>query len=340
MGKDIDGGKRTVTMEDVAVRAGVSKASASTVLHGSRGNTRVAEPTRQRILAAARDLNYSPNGVAQALRRRKMNVIGLYLGDWVINTHDMFLAEIVGGLQAGCHEHRKDLLLHGTFRGQSTDDIYAELINGKIDGLVMFVQGNDSLANRLADASVPVVAVADALPKLPSVVVDDHAGSRMIAEYLAGKGHRKVLYCRKAQITQTSVERRFQAFSETAVALGMTVIECPSSPSSNVSDVARDWLRRSPAERPTAVVGCTDWVAYAVMDFCRSIGLRVPDDVAVVGFDGITPPMMTPLRLTTIRAPWMEVARTAVGLVVEGVANRDPSQEIVLPVEFLQGDTA
>jgi len=330
--------KKSATMDDVALRAGVSKASASTVLHGSRGNTRVAQQTRERILAAARDLNYSPNGVAQALRRRKMNVVGLYLGDWVLNTHDLFLAEIVGGLQVGCHEHRKDLLIHGTFRGQSIDDIYSELINGKIDGLVMFVQGNDKLVGRLAEASVPVVAVADAVPNLPSVVVDDRAGSRMMAEYLAGKGHRKVLYCRGTQITQISIERRYQAFCETAAQFNMTVIEGRSHSWSEVSDVAKERLQQSSADRPTAVVGCTDWAAYAVIEYCRSIGLKVPDDIAVVGFDGITPPIM-PLRLTTIRAPWMEVARVAVGMVAQGASSKSASEETVLPVEFFQGET-
>ena len=90
-------------MADIADRVGVSKVTVSAVLSASAGNnTRVAPATRQRILDAAQELNYAPNGIARMFRRNSTDIIGLYLGDWLLNTHDLFLAEIVSGLQIGC----------------------------------------------------------------------------------------------------------------------------------------------------------------------------------------------------------------------------------------------
>ena len=79
-------------------------------------------------------MRYRPNAIARSLRSRRTNIIGLYSGYRYIDPRNPFMAPIIGGLQAGCAEHRKDLLLHTVFRGDSTDDIYAELADGRIEG--------------------------------------------------------------------------------------------------------------------------------------------------------------------------------------------------------------
>ena len=227
------------------------------VLSASAGNnTRVAPTTRQRILDAAQEMNYAPNGIAQMFRRNSTDIVGLYLGGWLLNTHDLFLAEIVSGLQIGCREHRKDLLIHGAFPDRSVDDIYRELTNRKIDGLVLFASEDDPLAARLASSSLPIVAVTDAVSALPSVVVDDRAGSRLLAEYLAGKGHRRILY-RRGLSEQTSANRRRDAFWDAAARLGMTVWEDEGRVQAFdfALSPAEDACLRQPSEaRPTAIV--------------------------------------------------------------------------------------
>ncbi|MDQ2800031.1 MAG: LacI family transcriptional regulator, partial [Armatimonadota bacterium] len=290
------------TMADIARRAGVSKVTVSAVLSASAGNhTRVAAATRQRILDAAQELNYAPNGIARMFRRRSTDIVGLYLGDWLLNTHDLFLAEIVSGLQIGCHENRKDLLIHGTFRGRSVDDIYLELISQKIDGLILFTQPDDPLAARLAASALPVVAITDAVPVLPSVVADDRAGSRLIAEYLAARGHRRVLY-RRGRSFQTSASRRYEAFQEAAGQFGMTVaqdFQRLENFAFVLSTQEQALLAQEPSRRPTAIVCSNDLLAYAAVEYCLDRNLRVPEDVAVAGFDGIMPQVRPAARLTT-----------------------------------------
>lgn len=330
------------TMADIAERVGVSKVTVSAVLSASAGNhTKVAEATRQRILDAARELNYAPNGLAKMFRRRRTDIVGLYLGDWLLNTHDLFLAEIVSGLQIGCHVNGKDLLIHGAFRHRSVDDIYLELINRKIDGLIMFTQENDPLAARLAASALPVVAITDAVPTLPSVVADDAGGSRLIAEFLAARGHRQVLY-RRGLALQTSAHRRHESFQDAAARLGLSVVEDSNRVQEFdfvLSAGEKALLGLSRPERPTAIVCSNDLLAYAAFDYCQEQGLKVPEDFAIVGFDGIVPQVRPAARLTTIRAPWSQVAQTALNLVVQGLAGEALPRETTLPVDLVIGDT-
>lgn len=327
------------TLADVAQRAGVNKVTASIALSGGRGNTRVSAATRQRIMAAARDLHYQPNALARSLRRRQTNIIGLYMGGF-IDTRNLFLSEIVSGLQIGCEQNRQDFLMHGTFRGGSTEDIYAELVNGKVDGLVLHAKTSDPLVHRLATSHLPIVAIVDPLPGVPSVTVDDVAGGRIQAEYLAGKGHRHVLYI-SCPFPLESTRRRYDAFYQAASERGIEVVardgrtddDIPASPAEEY------YLSLPVAQRPSAVVCWSDQSAYRLIEHVRKFGVRVPGDLAVMGFDGSTSDIPPAYRLTTIRAPWREVARTGVSLL--SLKEGEPlPEETLLPVEFVPGETA
>src|SRR5438105_6260011 len=159
----------------------------------------------------------------------KKEVDGIYFGYGYSDPRHPFIAEISAGLQEGCNQHCKDLLIHGTFRGTSVDEIYTELANGKVDGLVLYTPLNDPLVQKLAASPLAVIAIADPVPSLPSVGVDDVAGSRLLAQHLAGKGHRRVLY-RNCPAALLSAVRRFAAFQEAASACGMTLLESRSGP--------------------------------------------------------------------------------------------------------------
>jgi DNA-binding LacI/PurR family transcriptional regulator len=329
-------------MLDVARRAGVSGATASCVLHGTRSNMRVGANARQRVEMAARELNYTPNALARAFRRQRTNIIGLYLGDWLINTHHAFLAEVVSGLQLGCNEYRKDLLIHGTFRGVSVEDVYGEIINGKVDGLIMFAKDEDPLVKMLSESSLPVVAVADAAIGLPSVVADDTGGSVLLADYIASKGHRCVLY-KKPSTTQSSVLRREQAFYSEAAKHGILVLAAELTGASGYRGLT-PWdaeliTRASGSEaKPSVIVCSNDEIAFDVINSCAAYGLEVPGNLAVVGFDGIDT-MRLGNALTTIQAPWSDVAQTAVRMIMHSLDGGDVPRETVLPVTLLPGKT-
>jgi DNA-binding LacI/PurR family transcriptional regulator len=326
-------------MSDVAHLAGVHRVTASVVLNKAEARTRVSEATRQRILEAARQLGYQPNAMALALRRRRTDIIGFYCG-YNANAHDLFTAEVINGLQKGCAAHHKDLLLYGDFEGRSADEIYAAVVNGKIDGLVMIPSPIKPVTDRLVDSHLPIVAIADSLPTIVSVVVDDAAGSRLLAEHLTGKGHRRIMY-RKDLFSHTSAVRRLATFKEVATAHGAEVIESlPADPGYGLSAEEQAHLRAPAGVRPTAVVCWQDTNAFTLLDHCERLGLRVPHDVAVAGFDGILPRARLAYRLTTVRAPWEQVAQKAVEMLLALMGGEeDLPQETVFPVELVVGDT-
>ena len=331
---------RAATIKDIAERVGVGNSTVSAVLGRSPSrHVRVSEATRARVLEAAHLMHYRPNGVARALRSQKTDVLGVYTTPGYLNPDVVFSSQIIGGLHRGCYENDKDLLLHGIHQNRPAGEIYAELADGRIDGLVLYAFPGDPVLERLVDSSFPVVALVDAVAGLPSVVADDAGGSRLLAERLARSGHRHVLYVAGDPLL-VSATRRLRGFQAAAGDLGIAVTEMhPSTHHEWLADADLGWLDRPRSERPTAAVCWNDLTAYHLLEECRERGLRVPEDLAVAGFDGL-PSHSVNRQLTTIRAPWVGVARAAIPLLLRRIEGLEVPAETVLPVELIAGDTA
>jgi DNA-binding LacI/PurR family transcriptional regulator len=336
-----------VTGLDVARKANVSKMTVSRVLSGKQ-DLGISPSTRERVLSAARELDYHPNAVARSFRQRSTNIIGFYSSEGWVTPYDPFFAAVIDGLRLGCDEIDKNFLIyrHNNVR-RSDDTIYPELMNGQLDGLVVLMRPDKPLAARLAASSLPVVAIADSVPPLPSVVVDDRQGSRLVAEYLAAKGHKTVLYRRRDCATdlRLSVVRRYESFREAASRLGIAVFDGfgvydPYEKRISLGATETELLAAPADKRPTAAVCYDDIAAYSLLSDCTRLGIRVPEDLAIVGFDGS--PMVTgnSMRLTTVSASWSEVVRKAVLLVHDLLDGRDIAHETITPVEMVVGETA
>lgn len=328
-------------MSDVAKRAGVNRVTVSVALNGTaHAGTRVSEATRQRVLEAARELGYAPSAVALALRRQRTNIIGYYTGFESLNAHDPFTGIVLNGLQKSCRQHQQDLLLFGSFERSSVDDIYAALAGGKIDGLVVLHTPYSPVMDKLLSSHLPVVAIANPVPSLPSVTVDDVVGSQMLARYLAQQGHRRILY-RADDVPHSSTIRRCEAFTQAAAELGLTVTTSAESRDGHITPSEITLFTQTPRDkRPTAAVSWVDSYAYRFIEDCTKHGIRVPDDLAVVGFDGVEYEIPLAYRLTTIRAPWEEAAETAMNLLMALIEGQEVEREIMLPVTLVIGDTA
>jgi DNA-binding LacI/PurR family transcriptional regulator len=313
----------------------------SLALRGDASGARISEETRQRVLEAARALRYRPNARGRALRSGCTNIIGLYAGYGYVNVRLPFFTEAVSGLQEGCEQFKKDLLLYGLFHGYTPEDIFTELADGRIDGLVVKMPPDDPVAERLVDSHRPVIAIADPLPGIPSVVVDDAAGSRLLARHLIGRGYRRFVYvgCR---VTVIPAIRRRDAFLETAAEAGLEVGETkeilPNTP--GAYEGLLESLSASDGQPPTAIVCWNDQTALQVLADCRRQRLRVPEDIAVAGFDGCPTPNDDVWSLTTVRAPWAAAARTAVQYLNDLLEGKSLPQETVLPIELIPGHTA
>lgn len=330
---------RGVTLKDVAERVNVSPFTVSVVLNGSKSNTRVSESTREMIVKAARDLGYQPNSLAQALRRRTTNIVGLYFGYGHLEPHDPFHAEVLTGLQRGCEACNKDLMIHYSFHRYSVNEVFSELVGGKIDGLVMIAAPGDPLVERVRGSHLAVVAMTDAIEGIPSIIADDGAGSIAIAEHLFAKGHRHILY-RACPGESDSANRRKLAFEARASELGMTTITGQTTDwHGDVQDAEKEILSRRAELGITAAVCWGDPSAYALLAYCKRQKIRVPQDFAIVGFNGIPLSVEPAHVLTTVRAHWSDVAYEAVGCLVKRLEGQSVPKLTVLPVEFTVGET-
>jgi DNA-binding LacI/PurR family transcriptional regulator len=302
------------------------------------------------VLETATRLGYRPNAVARSLRQRRTNIVGFYTGHGTLDSRNVFLAEIIGGLLKAADAHRLDLLLHGVFRGASTDDIFNELMDGRIDGLFVHSFAEDPLISRLRDASLPVIALADPVVGIPSVVCDDGNGVHQLVDYLWAHGHRHIAYL-KPNLRLMSVEIRWQTFLKEMVARGVHPDHCPvyTIEVENTLPALEEILTH--AVRPTAVCCWNDLSALDLVVNCRERGLRVPDDLAIVGFDGLLDPKRTIQPLVTIGANWQRITQDAMSLMVQQIERRmqrqhsDEGKESIpmltcLPVTLMQGDTA
>jgi LacI family transcriptional regulator/LacI family purine nucleotide synthesis repressor len=333
--------KRRVTLQAVAERAGVNRVTAAVALGKSpQGGTRVSQATRLRVQEAAQELGYAPNAIAQALRGERTNIVGYYAGYEALDAHSPFTAAIMQGLQRSCRNYNQDLLIFGSFIRDTVDSIYATLTSGKIDGLILLPTPRSPVMDRLFDSHLPVVAVANSHPNAPSVIVDDADGSRMLAEYLAQQGHRHILYRGQAELRTSSINRQ-AAFCTTAKELGLEVTLTREGPVHHELTAEEMAILQRPAHlRPTAAVCWMDISAYVLLDYCEEIGLAVPDELAIAGFDGV-PLNIAPKRvLTTIRAPWADVAAQAVEYLQWLLAGKEVPAQTVFPVRFSAGDTA
>ncbi len=333
--------KRRVTLQAVAERAGVNRVTAAVALGKSpQGGTRVSAATRLRVQEAAQELGYAPNAIAQALRGERTNIIGYYAGYETLDAHSPFTAAILQGLQRSCRAYHQDLLLFGSFLRDTVDSIYATLTSGKIDGLVLLPTPRSPVMDRLFESHLPVVAIANQHTHAPSVTVDDVAGSTLIADYLAQKGHRHILYRTQAE-QRTSARTRQVAFCARAQALGLRVtLTCEGEAHHALTPEEIAILQQPAPARPTAAVCWMDVSAYVLLEHCERVGLRVPDDLAIVGYDGVPLSIKPERTLTTVAAPWVEVAAQAVTYLQWLLAGKDVPRQTVLPVQLMIGDTA
>ncbi len=328
--------QKSATLDDIASLAGVSRMAVSVVLNGSRSGTRVSQATRQHILDIAKKLNYRPNSLARSLARRATHIFGFYSGFDYFDARNPFIAELTAGLLEECARSKRDLLLHTLFRGQNISGLYDEMLSGKIDGLIIWSPDDDPLVTLLRDSHLPVVSVVESIPPFPSVGVAEHSGSYQLGQYLYDQGHRSILYLTLNSPSKSRL-RRLEGMRELAVERGME-FQIQADPT------WEEWSKslsksNSPNSRPTAIACWNDIAAYQALSYCRRSGLNTPKDIAIVGFDGIKSPIELDMRLTTVRAPWAQVASTAVTYLVDLLEGKEVPTETKLPVELILGDT-
>lgn len=307
---------RSVTRADVARYAGVSTAVVSYVLND--GPKSVAPLTRERVLDAVRVLGYRPNAAARALSMGSADMFGLLVHD----NRSPFFAELCHALDQATADVGRSLLIVNSDRTQvSTSDQIRDLVSRQIGGLIIadvLTAREQSLVESLGIPAV-VIGQFGETDGLHSVGVDFSLGAREATDHLIGHGYREIAFAGSAARYDARERGWREALTAARLPLG-PLVHTPFGYQGGY-DAAVELLAQNPL--PRAVLTASDQIAIGMLAAFGERGVRVPDDIAVVSFDGtVTADFVWP-RLTTAVQPLQQMAEVAVQLLLDPDAARD-----------------
>ena len=309
------------TISDVAARAGVGVGTVSRVLNG---RTNVRPLTRAKVLDAIEALEYRPSTLARNLSLKKTHVIGVVVPFFTSPS----AVERVRGVASVLASSPYDLMLFDIESEDRREHAFRLFDRGdRSDGLlVLSLVPPEDEVERLRSARLPCVLVDAPHPSFPSIVIDDVRGGELATSHLIGLGHRRIAFVGdKAPdpFRFTSSRDRTRGYERALAAAGIEARPELVREGTHSHQVARSIaidLLRLP-ERPTAIFAASDVQALGVLDAARILGIRVPEELSVVGFDDVE--VAGYVGLTTVRQPLFESGRRGAELLLEMVSSED-----------------
>lgn len=328
---------RPPTIRDVAERAGVSKSLVSLVL---RGSEQVRPEKRQAVLAAVEELGYRPNAAARSLSERRTRTVGVLLNDM----RNPWFVELLDGLNSRLHDGGLHMLLaDGHLNRRLGDDLIRTFTDLRVDGLVAVGTLPPSEELRTAAGRIPMVVAGAREPALPGVDVvagDDELGARLATEHLIGLGHRRIGHIAGQGVVGALRRRGFEAvMREHGPADAALVAQGDLTEEGGYRATVR--LLAGP-ERPTAVFAFNDMACVGALSAAEELGLKVPRDLSLVGYDNTYLSRLRHLWLTTVDTAGHEVGRRAAQRLLDRIDDPARPGEVVLttPALEVRGTTA
>jgi LacI family transcriptional regulator len=299
---------KRVTHKDVAERAGVSVATVSYVLNN--GPRPVSPETRTRVEEAIAELGYYPNEVARSLRLQQSSTIGLILP----NVMNPVFGEIARELESVCTQEGFLVLLCNSDRQHEREKRFIQMLRAKqVDGVVITPHSEPlTLIEPLLQARIPVIVLEHDLPAVHCIAMDELQGGRIATQHLIDLGHRRIALIKRAPTSALS-RQRSMGYRQTLAAAGIPydpqlVLECTAGQAAGAQAMQQLLTLRDP---PTAVFTHNDVLAMGALHAIHSAGLRVPDDMSLVGYDDITSAAYFSPPLTTVCTPKAQMGALA-----------------------------
>ncbi len=299
---------RRPTMVDVAERAGVSRSLVSLVM---RGSPRVSPQRRAAVLAAAQELGYSPDALASRLASRSSTVLAVLVSD----LRNPYFGDIMEGLEAAAGDAGLQTILSSGRRTPASEEgAVAMLLGFRPAALILLSPVVRAAVLARAARQLPVVAVERAVrtPGVDTIQDDGLAGSALAVDHLVGLGHRRIVHLDGGQGAQSGVRRRGYLAAMHRHGLSPVVEPSEYTEAAGAASVSRLLAGR---RRFTAVVAANDVNAIGAIGALDDAGLRVPEDVSVIGYDNTHLSALRHVALTTVDQPREEMGRLAVDLV-------------------------
>jgi DNA-binding LacI/PurR family transcriptional regulator len=305
----------TATIHDVARIAGVGIGTVSRVIN-NRPN--VKPGTRERVLDAIRELQYIPDPIARSMISKRTGSIGIVVPFF---TRPFFM-EVLRGIEMSLAQFDKDLVLYNVETDAQRDRYFSEVpMHRKVDGLVVLsLTPEDAIARWMRDVEMPVVLLDAYSSYLTSIVVDNVDGAYQAVTYLIEKGHRRIGFINgtieghfKFNQANDRLIGLHRAFGEAGIQFEPELVMTTEWNRLGGRQAALQLLTRDP--RPTAIFAASDIQAVGVLEAARLLGLVVPDDLSVIGYDGIEVSEL--LELTTIQQPMPQMGTLGVNKLME-----------------------
>ena len=328
------------TIRDVAKQAGVGVGTVSRVINDSPA---VREVTRQKVLQAIADLDYSPSPIARRLSLRKTLTIAVIVPFFTRPSY----VERLRGIEATIADSEYDLILFNVETPAKRDQYFRDVPRReRVDGLMIIsLSPRDEDVDRFLRAQVPTVLLDARHPRMSRAVADDVSGGRMATQHLIDLGHRTIGYgsdLLENPFNFISSRDRYTGYRQALDAAGI-----PFRPEYHRQDDHSRYQAREMAQAlltlpdpPTAIFAASDTQALGVLEAAQALGLKVPQDLSVIGYDDIE--IAEFLELTTMRQLLFESGQEAVRLLLDTIdsPSAEPARSVLLPRLIVRGTTA
>ncbi|MCR3955024.1 MAG: LacI family transcriptional regulator [Gudongella sp.] len=328
--------KRHTTIKDIAKAAGVSTATVSMILNKKDKN--ISQPTRERVLRIAKDINYIPNSMARSLVTSQTKTLGLILPD-IVNP---FFPEIARGAEDRAREAGYSIIICNTDDNVDQENKYIQMLTEKmVDGIILThsANRNDEMSG-LENSRIPIILIDrdyDSPNVLGKVLVDNSRASRDGVNYLIGKGYRRIAYIAGPLNTGTARDRlegyrmalaeKGIDYDERLVRVGEYRSKWGYEAAASLLDDGMDF---------EAIFCGNDAIAIGAMKRLRERGIAVPDDIAIMGFDDIYIASMVDPELTTIKQPNYSMGYEAVNMMIDSIqGNKIGKRNLILDTELV-----
>lgn len=324
------------TINDVAERAGVSKSLVSLVM---RDAPNVSDERRAAVLKAADELGYRPNRVARSLVQRRSNIIGVMISDF----HNEFFIEILDGIEDAAEQAGYKILVNSGRLNPAKEEAAIEtLIEMRTDAVIIGGPHLGPAAIARAAKAVPVVLLGrgSRAKNVDSVANDERAGARLAVEHLKSLGHRRIAHIGGGR-SESGGPARLAAYKASMQAVGLEdtihVVDLGATEQHGFQGARR--LFRTPTP-PTAIFCFNDLVARGAMQALSQMGLRVPADVSVIGYDNTHMTALEFISMSTIDQPRHEMGQRALQLAVERLeAGRTEQRRVTVKPSLIPRNT-